>query len=87
MIARPVASSRLPVGSSAISSEGRGAKRPRQRDALLLAARKLGGIVALPLGEADQRQFLARRARRRRGAPASSSGAATFSSAVIVGMR
>ena len=46
MIARPVASSRLPVGSSAISSEGRGRERAGERHALLLAARELRGIMS-----------------------------------------
>ncbi len=53
MIARPVASSRLPVGSSAISSDGLGDERAGERHPLLLAAGKLGGIVAHPFAEAD----------------------------------
>ena len=61
MIARPVASSRLPVGSSAISERGARAERAGQRDALLLAARKLRGIVREALAEARPRRV--RRAR------------------------
>ena len=63
-----------------------GARAPRQSDALLLAAGKLSRIVCKPVGEADRRK-LGLRARKAFGTPASSSGTATFSSAVIVGMR
>ena len=51
-IALPVASSRLPVGSSAISNEGRGQSAAGERDALLLASGKLGGIVTETVAEA-----------------------------------
>ena len=57
MIARPVVSSRLPVGSSAIKSDGRGRERAGQRHALLLAARELRGIVAEAVAEAHLFEF------------------------------
>ena len=62
-------------------------QRARERDALLLAARELGGIMAAAARRGRPAPVpLAARAKASR-APASSSGAATFSSAVIVGMR
>ena len=56
-ICRPVSASRLPVGSSAISRAGCGRQRAGNRDALLLAAGKLAGIMAQPLAEADRLQL------------------------------
>ena len=63
-----------------------GRQRAGQRDALLLAARELRRIVMQPLAEPDGCQLL-RRARSASRSPASSSGTATFSSAVMVGIR
>ena len=66
---------------------GAGRERAGQRHALLLAARELRGIVREAVGETD---LLRARACARAFAsltPASSSGAATFSSAVMVGIR
>ena len=57
MISPPVASSRLPVGSSATTMAGFRRDRARQRDALLLAARQFGRIVAQPAAEADGDQL------------------------------
>ena len=62
-----------------------GRQRAGQRDALLLAAGQLRGIMMQPIAEADGRS--SSRARRGIGMPASSSGTATFSSAVMVGIR
>ena len=64
-----------------------GRQRARERDALLLAAGKFRRIMVQPLAEADRREFARARAHRRRATPASSSGTATFSSAVMVGIR
>ena len=47
------AESRLPVGSSARMQRRLGDQRPRDRDALLLAARQLAGPVVGPVGQAD----------------------------------
>ena len=75
------------IAGGLVGDQQRRSRRQRagQRDALLLAARELGRIMADALREADGGQFRCARARASR-APASSSGAATFSSAVIVGM-
>ncbi len=81
----PVALSRLPVGSSAISSFGLARERARDRDALLLAAGELLRIVRRALGEPDAREPIAAPSPRHRAAPASSSGSITFSSAVSCG--
>ena len=62
-------------------------QRTRQRDALLFAARKLRRIMRQALGRDRPPPVRRRRARTRPSAPASSSGAATFSSAVMVGIR
>ena len=64
-----------------------GRQRARQRDALLLAARQLRRIMVAPLGQADGVELARRRALKASATPASSSGTATFSSAVMVGMR
>ena len=56
MISPPVAASRLPVGSSASSSLGCDREGARQRDALLLAAGQVLGIVVQALGQADARE-------------------------------
>ena len=64
-----------------------GRERAGERDALLLAAGKLRRIMMQPLGQADLGQFLARAVGTASAAPASSSGTATFSSAVMVGIR
>ena len=66
---------------------GIGRQRAGQRDALLFAAGQLRGIMMQPVAEADRCQFAAPRARDASGLPASSSGTATFSSAVMVGIR
>ena len=84
---RPVASSRLPVGSSATRIAGLRRERARQRDALLLAAGQLRRIVvqrARPSPTAASSRAARSKAS---AAPASSSGTATFSSAVMVGIR
>ncbi len=65
---------------------GIGRQRAGERDALLLAAGQLRRIMMQAIAEADRGQFL-RRARAASGLPASSSGTATFSSAVMVGIR
>ena len=87
MIAAPVAVSRLPVGSSANSNGGPADERAG--DARRAAARR--PTVARDNGRAGGRArpppVRPRRGRRRRARPASSSGTATFSSAVIVGSR
>ena len=62
-ICRPVAWSRLPVGSSAIRIAGFGRQRAGDRHALLLAARQLAGIVGQPVAEARPLRARARRAR------------------------
>ena len=55
-------------------------------DALLLAARKLRRVVVQALAEADRPSSCSARAKAS-SSPASSSGSATFSSAVMVGTR
>ena len=50
--------SRLPVGSSASRSARRARERARDRDALLLAARELGGVVLHARCEAHLAQRL-----------------------------
>ena len=85
---RPVASSRLPVGSSAIRMRRIGRERAGDRDALLLAAGELRRIMGDAVAEPDRRRApAAARANGVGDAPASSSGTATFSSAVMVGIR
>ena len=81
----PVAGSRLPVGSSANSSARPRHEGARDRDALLLAAGELLGIVLEALAEPDALEHAPARPRSRVAAPASSSGSITFSSAVIAG--
>ena len=66
---------------------GIGRQRARQRDALLLAAGKLRRIMVQSVAETDRRKFLRGALARHRRLPASSSGTATFSSAVMVGIR
>ena len=66
---------------------GVGRKRAGERDALLLAAGELRRIVVEPLGKADRGELLRARASNASASPASSSGTATFSSAVMVGIR
>ena len=61
-------------------------ERAGERDALLLAAGELGRIVVEPVAQADRGKLRAARSNAS-GAPASSSGTATFSSAVMVGIR
>ena len=58
-----------------------------QRDALLLAAGELAGQVGQPVPQPDRAQRRRAPGPRRRARPASSSGTATFSSAVMVGIR
>ena len=60
MMARPVVSSRLPVGSSAISKRRPGRERAGQRHALLLAARQLRRIMCEAGGETHLLEFGAR---------------------------
>ena len=76
------------IAGRLVGDQQRGAGRERagQRDALLLAARELRGIVAEAVAEPDRSSSALARANASR-APASSSGTATFSSAVMVGMR
>ena len=72
--ASPVASSRLPVGSSARISRGRRGQRPADRDPLLLPARELLGVAAErgPRARAERRGRRAGRDRAgRRAAPGS----------------
>ncbi len=78
MMWRPLALSRLPVGSSARTIDGLVRERPRQRDALLFAAGELRGIVMRAAGESDlfEQSFGTRSGV---GAPAISIGTATFS--------
>ena len=59
----------------------------RHRHPLLLAARKLGRIVAEAMAEADALAAPPRRSSKASPRPANSSGSATFSCAVMVGMR
>ena len=66
---------------------GIGRERAGDRDALLLAAGELRRIVRQPVARGRPPRARARRDRTRRRSPASSSGTATFSSAVMVGMR
>ena len=87
MICAPVVESRLPVGSSASSSGGLERQRPRDGHALLLAAGELDRIVVGPGGQADLAEQAAGRACSGEATPASSSGTATFSTAVSVGIR
>ena len=61
MISRLRCVSRLPVGSSASSTVGRGHDRARDRHALLLAAREFARRVVAPAVEADRGQRLGRR--------------------------
>ncbi len=58
----------------------------RQRDALLLAAGKLTGIMRQPVAEPDKPRTSSARSKAS-SLPENSSGIATFSSAVMVGMR
>ena len=76
------------IAGRLVGDEDRGIRRERagERDALLLAARQLRGIMRQPLRQADVGQF-GRRALCASAIPASSSGTATFSSAVMVGIR
>ena len=86
-IPAPVSPSRLPVGSSANRTFGLRRNGARQRHALLLAAGKLAGIMIDARGQAPPRPVRPARASNASAAPSSSSGTATFSSAVIVGIR
>ncbi len=61
--------------------------RARQRHALLFAARQLARIVIDARAKAHRIEFCARLLERIASRQASSSGTATFSSAVIVGIR
>jgi len=79
-MSRPEVESRLPVGSSAEQQVGLAGERAGDRDALHLAARQLGRLVAHPVGEADIASIRSVRSRRCRVAiPANSSGSSTFS--------
>ena len=60
MISTLRAVSRLPVGSSANSTDGSVDNGPGDRDALHLAARELRRCVRLPAGEADRGERFAR---------------------------
>ncbi len=66
---------------------GIGRERAGERDALLLAAGKLGRIVMEAVALARRRQARVAARDSASGTPASSSGTATFSSAVMVGIR
>ena len=87
MISRPVAL--VEIAGRLVGDEdgGIGRQRAGERDALLLAAGQFGRIVMQPLGKPDCGKFRARAREARRASPASSSGTATFSSAVMVGIR
>ena len=65
-----VCESRLPVGSSARMQLRLVDERARDRDALLLPARELVGVVLEPLAEADALERRARALRRSRDADA-----------------
>ena len=62
-----LAESRLPVGSSSSTTLGSDDERPRDRDALLLAARELGREVVGSVGEPDLAEGLEQRGRGARG--------------------
>ena len=87
MTCLPVAPSRLPVGSSASIRLGPADEGAGDGHALLLAARKLRRIVADAMAEPDRLERRLGQRRTHRERPANSSGRATFSCAVIVGMR
>ena len=75
------------IARGLVGDQQRGTRRQRagERHALLLAARKLRGVVRQAFGEPYRGEFALARAIAS-FAPASSSGAATFSKAVIVGI-
>ncbi len=77
------------IAGRLVGDEDRGIGRQRagQRDALLLAAGQLRRIVMQALAEPDRLPAPAPRALAASAMPASSSGTATFSSAVMVGIR
>ena len=79
--------SRLPVGSSASSRLRPVDQRPRQRHALLLAARELARDSGRRGARGPPRAAAPAAAAKASRSPASSSGSATFSSAVMVGIR
>ena len=82
--------SRLPVGSSARTSERLHRQRARDRDALLLAAGHVASPVVAPRREPDaleQRVRPLSASRRRAGRASTSIGIITFSSAVNAGIR
>ena len=82
-----VRESRLPVGSSARMTLRPRHERARDRDALLLPARELVGVVVAARREAHALERLAR-ARARRSRPRTpwyTSGSSTFSSALVRG--
>ena len=77
------------IAGRLVGEDDPGARRERARDgdALLLAARKLARIVGQPVAEPDALEMRLRHCARHRRRPLNSSGTATFSSAVMVGMR
>ena len=76
------------IAGRLIGNEDRrvGCQGTRQRDALLFAAGEFCRIMVKTCGEPHGREFITG-ARLGARSPASSSGTATFSSAVIVGIR
>jgi hypothetical protein len=77
------------IAGRLVGDEDRRIRRDSARDgdALLLAAGQLRGIMVEALAEADRLRSSAAARSKASSAPASSSGTATFSSAVMVGMR
>ena len=86
-ILAPVVSSRLPVGSSATRIARVRCDGARQRHALLFAARQLRRIMAERGRPGRPAESSCAARPKGSGAPESSSGTATFSSAVMVGIR
>ena len=86
---RALASSRLPVGSSASSRRGRVDQRARDRGALRLAAGERAGLALRRGSRAPPLRALprARRPRSSRATPFSASGSATFSATDEVGQQ
>ena len=88
MTASPLTESSAPVGSSASSRPAVADDRPGDRDPLSLAAGELVGEAVGALGDVELLEGLqARRARGLRPTPSSSSGSATFSTAVSPASR
>ena len=87
MTMSPVAPSRLPVGSSAKISAGRATKARAIATRCCSPPESCAGIMAEAMAEPDPAQAPPRARAKASRSPADSSGTATFSSAVIVGIR